>query len=72
MITPKNESEDLIFSISKYCKTLIIQTHMKPQETFKFRLSKPRETFSFKPSDIFVLDSKLMIILTSLVVYNSL
>ena len=49
MIKPKNETEDLLFSITKNCETLIKQTHTKPQETLEFKLIKPREIFSFKP-----------------------
>ena len=49
MIRPKNESEDLLLSITKNCETLIEQTHTKPQETLEFKMIKPRETFQFKP-----------------------
>ena len=33
MIRPKNQTEDLLLSITKNCETLIEQTHTKPQET---------------------------------------
>ena len=33
MIRPKNETEDFLLSITKFCETLIEQTHTKPQET---------------------------------------
>ena len=49
MIRPKNETEDLLFSITKNCQTLIEQTHRKPEETLEFKMIKPRETFHFKP-----------------------
>ena len=49
MIRPKNETEDLLLSITKICETLIKQTHRKPQETLEFKLVKPRETFHFNP-----------------------
>ena len=43
----------------------------KPQETFEFELSEPRKTFSSKPLCDPDVDSKLMIGLTALEVYNS-
>ena len=42
MIRPKNETEDLLLSITKNCETLIEQTHTKPQETLEFKMIKPR------------------------------
>ena len=48
-IRPKNGTEDLLFSISKNCETLIEQTHRKAEETFDLKHNKSRETFSFKP-----------------------
>ena len=48
MIRPKNETEDLLLSITKNCETLIKQTHGKAQETLEFKMIKPRETFHFK------------------------
>ena len=50
MIRPKNETEDLLLSITKNCETLIEQIHRKPEETLEFQLTKPTETFHFKPS----------------------
>ena len=50
MIKPKNETEDLLLSITKNCETLIEQTHRKAEETLEFKMIKPRETFHFKPS----------------------
>ena len=49
MVRPKNETEDLLLSITKNCETLIQQTHTKPQETLEFKMNKPRETYHFKP-----------------------
>ena len=49
LIRPKNETEDLLLSITKNCETLIKQTHRKPQETLDFKLTNPRETFHFNP-----------------------
>ena len=49
MIRPKNETEDLLLSITKNCETLIQQTHRKAEETLEFKMIKPRETFHFKP-----------------------
>ena len=42
MIRPKNQTEDLLFSITNDCETLIEQTHTKPQETLDFKMIKPR------------------------------
>ena len=40
MTPPKNETEDLLLSISKNCETLIEQTHKKPQETLEVKMIK--------------------------------
>ena len=70
MIRPKNETEDLLSSITKNCETLIKQTHTKPQETLEFKMVKPKETFYFKtPIQI---KADWMIGLTVLEVYNSI
>ena len=47
MIRPKNETQDLLLSITKNCETLIHQTHRKAEETLEFKLNKSRETFHF-------------------------
>ena len=49
MIRPKNETEDLLLSVTKNCETLIEQTHRKPEETLEFKMNKSRETFHFTP-----------------------
>ena len=49
MIQPKNETEDLLLSITKNCEKLVEQTHRKPEETLEFKMLKPRETFHFYP-----------------------
>ena len=70
MIRPKNETEDLLLSITKNCETLLEQTHTKPQETLEFKMIKPRETFHFKtPAQV---EGDWMIGLTDLEVYNSI
>ena len=48
MIQPKNETEDLLLSITKNCETLIAQTHRKAEETLEFKIFKPRETIHFR------------------------
>ena len=48
MIQPKNETENLLLSITKNCETLVQQTHRKPEETLEFKMIKPRETFHFR------------------------
>ena len=72
MIRPKNETEDLLVSITKNCEKLIKQTHTKPEETSEFKLTKSRETFHFNPSINLGLDSNWMIALITLQVYNSI
>ena len=49
MIRPKNETEDLLLSITKNCENLVEQTHRKPEETLEFKMLKLRETFHFNP-----------------------
>ena len=70
MIRPKNETEDLLLSITKNCETLIEQTHRKAEETLEFKLSKSRETFHF--SQPIQIQGDWMIGLTDLEVYNSI
>ena len=70
MICPKNETEELLLSITKNCETLIEQTHRKAEETLEFKLIKPRETFHFKPP--IQVKGDWMIGLTDLEVYNSI
>ena len=40
MIRPKNETEDFLPSITKNYKTIIEETHKKPEETFEFKMNK--------------------------------
>ena len=49
MIQPKNETENLLLSITKNCEKLVEQTHRKSEETLEFKMLKPRETFHFNP-----------------------
>ena len=70
MIRPKNQTEDLLLSITKNCETLIEQTQTKPQETLEFKMTKPREIFHFKPP--IQIKGDWMIGLTDLEVYNSI
>ena len=70
MITPKNEREDLLLSITKNCETLIEQTHRKAEETLEFKMVKSKETFHFKPP--IQINGNWMIGLTDLEVYNSI
>ena len=60
------------FQKLKTAKKINTRTHRTPQETFEFKLTKPKEIFSFKPSIIRGLDSKWMLGLTILKVYNSI
>ena len=70
MIQPKNETEDLLLSITKNCQTLIEQTHRKAEETLEFKMIKPREIFHFKPP--IQIQGDWMIGLINLEVYNSI
>ena len=49
MVQPKNETENLLLSITKNCETLIEQTYRKAEETLEYKMIKPRGTFHFKP-----------------------
>ena len=70
MIQPKNETEDLLLSTTKNCKTLIDQTHRKAEETLEFKMIKSKQTFHFKPP--IQVKGDWMIGLTDLEVYNSI
>ena len=70
MIRPKNETENMLLSITKNYETLIKQTHRKPEETIEFKITKPRETFLFNPP--FQIKGDWMLGLTDLEVYNSI
>ena len=70
MIRPKNDTEDLLLSITKNCETLIEQTHRKAEETLEFKMNKSRETFHF--SQPIQIQGDWMIGLTDLEVYNSI
>ena len=69
LIKTKNETEDLLQSITKKCETLFEQTRKKSEETMEFKMFKPRDTFLFNPPIQLKEDS--MIGLTNLEVYNS-
>ena len=70
MIRPKNETEDLLLSITKNCETLIEQTHRKAEETLEFKMIKPRETFHLNPP--IQVKGDWMVGLLDLEVYNSI
>ena len=70
LIRAKNETEDVLLSITKNCETLIEQTHRKPEETLEFKMIKPKETFHFKPP--IQVKGDWMIGLTDFEVYNSI
>ena len=69
MITPKNQKEGLLFSITKKCGTFIKQTHTRHEEKLEFKVNQPKETFHLNPP--FEIKGDWMIGLISLVVYNS-
>ena len=70
MIRPKNETENLLLSITKNCEMLIRQTNRKAEETLEFKMVKPRETFHFRPP--IQVKEDWMIGLTDFEVYNSI
>ena len=70
LIQPKNETEDLLLSITTNCETLIEQTHRKAEEILESKLAKPRETFHFNPP--IQIKGDWMIGLTSREIYNSI
>ena len=70
LIRPKNQTKDLILSITKNCEMLFEQTQRNAEETLEFRLNKSKETFHFNPP--ITIKGSLMIGLTNLEVYNSI
>ena len=70
MIRPKNETEDLLLSLTEICGTISKQTHTKAQESLELKMIHPRETFSFRPS--ISIDGSWMLGLTNLDVYKSI
>ena len=70
MIRPKNETENLLLSITKNSETLIEQTHGKAEETLEFKKNKSREIFHFSPP--IQVKGDWMIGLVDLEVYNSI
>ena len=70
MIRPKNETEDLLLSITKNCETLIEQTHRKAEGTLEFKMNKSTETFHF--SQPIQVKGDWMLGLVNLEVYNSI
>ena len=70
MIRAKNQTEDLLLSITKNCEKLIEETHTKPQETLEFKMTKPGETFHFNPP--IQVKEDWMFGLIDLEVYNSI
>ena len=49
MIRPKNETKNLLLSITEICETLIEQTQRKAEETLEFKMNYSRELFHFSP-----------------------
>ena len=70
MIRPKNQTEDLLLSITKNCETIIEQTHRKPEQALEFKMNKSIECFHFRPP--IQVEGDWMIGLTDLEVYNSI
>ena len=70
LIRPKNETEDLLLSITKNCQMLNQQTHRKDEKTLEFEKFQSKETFPFSPP--IQVKGDWTIGLTSLQVYNSI
>ena len=70
MIQPKNETENLLLSITKNCERLVEQTQRKPEETLEFKMLKSREIFHFNPP--IHTKGDWMLGLIDLEVYNSI
>ena len=70
MIRPKNETEDLLLSITKTYETLIEQTHRKAEETLEFKKIQSKQTLHFKTP--IPIKGSWMIGLTDLEVYKSI
>ena len=70
MIQPKNETENLLLSITKNCEKMVKQTHRKPEETLELKMLKPRETFHFNPP--IQTEGDWMLGLIDLKIYNSI
>ena len=49
MIQPKNETKNLLLSITKKYETFVQQNHRKPEETLELKIIKPKEQFHFNP-----------------------
>ena len=70
MIRPKNQTEDLLLSMTKNCETLIEQTHRKVEGTLEFETIQSKQSFHFKPP--IPIEGSWMTVLTDLKVYNSI
>ena len=57
-------------SITKNCETPIKQTHIRPEETQEFKLTKPKQTFYFTPP--IQIEGSWMVGMTSLEFYSSI
>ena len=68
-IRPKNDTEDLLLSITKSCERLIEQTQKKPQEVLEFKKYKRRKIFPFNTP--IPIEGFWMFGLVDLEVYNS-
>ena len=65
----KNETEDLLFSITNNCEALIYQTHAKLRKILEFKLTITRQTLFFEPP--ISITGYWMKRLTSFELYNS-
>ena len=45
LIRPKNDTKDLLLSITENCETVIKQTYRETEETVEFKLNKQKKYF---------------------------
>ena len=50
IVQPKNKTEDLLLSITRYCEKLKKQTHRKAEKILELNMTQPRKTFHFNYS----------------------
>ena len=70
MIRTKNETENLLLSITKNCEMLNKQTNRRPEETLEFKMINSKETFHFTPP--MEIKEDWMLGLVNLEVYTSI
>ena len=52
-IQPKNETEELLLSMTEIRETILKKTHRKPEETLEFKLFQTKKNISFQTTYIY-------------------